>query len=99
MITRLVHLNDAEVAFWGCVLSLMGFIGYGALDGIDYMAWLAGNPDTRLDPTTMQRYIEAVLNSTAVLAPVLLVFTLLPIGLIFLAVGTVRAGISRGSPR
>ena len=46
-----------------------------------------------LDPTTMQQCIEAALSSTAILAPLLLIFSLLPIGLIVLAVGIARAGI------
>jgi hypothetical protein len=75
------HPSRPKAAFWGCVLSLLGFIGYGALYGIDYMAWVAGKSDTGLDPTTMQRYIEAVATTNAILVPVLLVFTLLPIGL------------------
>jgi hypothetical protein len=95
-LARLVHPSHPKAAFWGCVLSLMGFIGYGALDGIDYMAWVAGKPDTGLDPTTMQRYIEVVLTTNAILVPVLLVFTLLPIGLIVLAVGVARAGVLPG---
>lgn len=95
-LSRLVHPTHAKAAFWGCVLSLMGFVGYGALDGIDYMTWVAGKPDTGLDPTTMQQYIEVTLHTKAVLVPVLLVFTLLPIGLIVLAVGIARAGILAG---
>jgi hypothetical protein len=77
-LARLVHPSHPKAAFWGCVLSLMGFIGYGALDGIDYMAWVAGKPDTGLDPTTMLNYIDVVLKTNAILLPVLLVFTLLP---------------------
>jgi hypothetical protein len=95
-LARLVHPSHPKAAFWGCVLSLMGFIGYGALDGIDYMAWVAGKPGTGLDPTTMQRYIEVVLTTNAILVPVLLVFTLLPIGLIVLAVGVARAHVLPG---
>jgi hypothetical protein len=92
-LARLVHPSHPKAAFWGCVLSLMGFVGYGALDGIDYMAWVAGKPDTTLDPATMQKYIDVVLTTPAILGPVLLVFTLLPIGLIVLAVGVARAGV------
>ena len=45
-----MHPSHPKAAFWGCVLSLMGFIGYGALDGIDYMAWVAGKtPTARFD--------------------------------------------------
>jgi hypothetical protein len=92
-LARMVHPSHPKAAFRGCVLSLMGFVGYGALDGIDYMAWVAGKPDTGLDPTTMLSYIDVVLNTNAILLPVLLVFTLLPVGLIVLAVGLTRAGI------
>jgi hypothetical protein len=80
-------------AFWGCVLSLMGFVGWGALDGIDYMAWMAGKPDTGLDETVMQQFVEEALHTNAVLIPVLVVFTLLPIGTIVLAVGLTRADV------
>jgi hypothetical protein len=92
-LARMVHPSHAKAAFWGCVLSLMGFVGYGALDGMDYMAYVAGKPDTGLDPTTMQQYIVTALSTNAIIAPVLLVFTLLPIGLVVLAVGLTRAGI------
>lgn len=71
----------------------MGFIGYGALDGIDYMAWYAGSPDTGLDAATMQQFIVGALESVPLVGPVLLVFLSLPLGLIVLAIGTVRAGV------
>jgi hypothetical protein len=29
----------------------MGFVGYGALDGIDYMNWVAGKARDRTEPT------------------------------------------------
>jgi hypothetical protein len=92
-LARLVHPSHPKAAFWGCVLSLMGFVGYGAMDGMDYMTWVAGNPDNGLDPTTMQNYIDAAINSTAIIAPVMLIFFLLPIGLSVFAVGLHRAGI------
>jgi Domain of unknown function (DUF4386) len=92
-LARLVHPTHAKAAFWGCILSLMGFVGYGALDGIDYMTWVAGKPGTGLDPTAMQALIEEALHTYAILIPVLLVFTLLPIGLIVLGVGLARAGV------
>lgn len=95
-LARLVHPSRPKAAFWGCVLSLMGFIGYGALDGVDYMAWVAGNPDTGLDPTTMQQYIDTALESMAIIVPMLLIFSLLPVGLTVLAVGLTRAGILPG---
>ncbi|MFD9417236.1 DUF4386 family protein [Streptomyces goshikiensis] len=93
-LARLVHPTHPRASFWGCVLSLMGFVGYGALDGIDYMTWVAGKDDTGLDPVAMQAFIDEALHTRAVLIPVLLVFTLLPIGLIVLAVGVHRAGIA-----
>jgi hypothetical protein len=62
-LARLVHPSHAKAAFWGCVLSLMGFVGYGALDGIDYMTWIAGKPDTGLNPAAMQAYIEEALHT------------------------------------
>ena len=92
-VARLVHPSYPRLAFWGCILSLMGFIGYGALDGIDYMAWYAGSPDTGLDAATMQQFIVGALESVPLVGPVLLVFLLLPLGLIVLAIGTVRAGV------
>lgn len=92
-VAQLVHPSYPKLAFWGCILSLMGFIGYGALDGIDYMAWYAGSPDTGLDAATMQQFIVGALESVPLVGPVLLVFLLLPLGLIVLAIGTVRAGV------
>jgi hypothetical protein len=75
------------------VLTLMGFVGYGAMDGMDYMTWVAGNPASGLDPKEMQQFIDVTLNTTAIMAPVMLIFLLLPIGLSVLAVGLHRAGI------
>jgi hypothetical protein len=92
-LARLVHPSHPKAAFWGCVLSLMGFVGWGALDGIDYMAWMAGKPDTGLDETVMQQFVEEALHTNAILIPVLVVFTLLPIGTIVLAVGLTRADV------
>ncbi len=92
-LARLVHARHPKAAFWGCTLSLMGFIGFGALDGADYFAWVAGNPDNALDPAMMQKFIETALTSMSILIPIMLVFSLLPIGLGVLAVGTARGGI------
>ena len=92
-LARLVHRSHPKAAFWGVVLTLMGFIGYGAMDGMDYMTWVAGNPASGLDPKVMQQFIDTALNSPAVMIPVLLIFSLLPIGLIVLAVGLHRAGV------
>jgi hypothetical protein len=63
-LARLVHPSHPKAAFWGCVLSLMGFVGWGALDGIDYMAYVAGKPDTGLDATQMEALIEEALHTT-----------------------------------
>ena len=92
-LARMVHPSHPKAAFWGCVLSLMGFVGWGALDGIDYMAWVAGKPGTGLDEATMVSFIEEALNSAGLMVPVLAVFTLLPVGLVVLAVGLVRARV------
>ncbi|MFG2991216.1 hypothetical protein ACGFZK_18355 [Streptomyces sp. NPDC048257] len=73
-----------------------GLVGYGALDGIEYMTWVAGKDDTGLDPVAMKAFINEALHTNAILIPVLLVFTLLPVGLIVLAVGLHRAGVAPG---
>jgi hypothetical protein len=95
-LSRLAHRTHPKAAFWGCILSLMGFVGYGALDGIDYMNWVAGKPGTGLDPTVMQAFIETALHTNAILIPVEVVFLLLPIGLVVLAVGLTRAAVIPG---
>jgi Domain of unknown function (DUF4386) len=95
-LARLVHRSHPKAAFWGCILSLMGFVGYGALDGIDYVNWVAGKPGTGLDPNQMQAMIDEVLHTNAILIPILAVFTLLPIGLIVLGVGLSRAHVMPG---
>ena len=92
-LARLAHPSHPKAAFWGCVLSLMGFVGFGALDGMDYMAWVAGNPDSGLDPTQMEQLINTALTSVPILTPIFLVFSLLPIGLAVLGVGLHRAGV------
>jgi hypothetical protein len=69
----------------------MGFVGWGAMDGIDYMTWVAGKPG--LDETTMVKFIEEAQTSPAILVPVLAVFTLLPIGLVMLVFGLIRANV------
>jgi hypothetical protein len=92
-LSRLVHARQPKAAFWGCVLSLMGFVGYGAFDGADYFAWVAGNPHYALDAAMMQKFINTALSSMPIMIPMILVFSLLPLGLVMLAVGTTRAGI------
>jgi hypothetical protein len=69
----LVHRSHPKAAFWGVVLTLMGFVGYGAMDGMDYIIWVAGNPAWGLDPKEMQQFIDVTLNTTAIMAPVMLI--------------------------
>jgi hypothetical protein len=38
----------------------MGFVGYGALDGMDYTAWVAGDPHCGLDPATLEHIDNAL---------------------------------------
>ena len=95
-LARLVHPTHPKAALWGCVLSLMGFIGYGATSGIDYLTWVAGKPDTGLDPTAMQALFEVALRTNAIMIPILLAIALLPIGLVVLAVGLTRAAVMPG---
>jgi hypothetical protein len=92
-LARMAHPSHPKAAFWGCILSLMGFVGYGAMDGMDYMAWVAGKPDTGLDQAAMQQYIVTALSTLPIMIPVLLVFILLPVGLCVLAVGLARAHV------
>jgi hypothetical protein len=65
--------------------------GRRGLYGLD--GW---EPDTGLDGTTMEQYLVLALDALPIMVPVLLVFLLLPLGLIVLAVGTARAGILPG---
>lgn len=74
----------------------MGFVGWGAIDGMDFMTFNAGrftHCPTSLDQNTMQTYIDKALGDNAVLIPVFGVFTLLLIGLTVNPVGLHRAGI------
>ena len=84
--------RHGKAAFWGGLLSLMGFIGWGALDGMDFMTYVAGS-SSNLDTNTMQTYIDDALANTAILVPVSVVFFLLIIGLCVIAVGLHRAAI------
>jgi hypothetical protein len=84
--------GHGKAAFWGGVLSLMGFIGWGALDGMDFMTYVAGS-SSNLDTQTMQLYVDDALANTAILVPVSVVFFLLIIGLCVIAVGLHRAAI------
>jgi hypothetical protein len=91
-LTRLVRRTHPKAAFWGLVLSAMGFVGWGAIDGMDFMTYIAG-ANKSLDTTTMQSYIDDALANQAVLIPISIVFTLLVIGLVVTAVGLHRVGI------
>ena len=101
---RLVRATHPKAAFWGLVLSAMGFVGWGAIDGMDFMTWNAGRFTAgsgwsggslggSLDFNTMQTYIDDALGDQFVLIPVFGVFSLLIIGLVVNAVGLHRAGI------
>jgi hypothetical protein len=91
-LTRLVRRSHPEAALWGLVLSAMGFVGWGAFDGQDFMTYIAGS-EKNLDTTTMQTYIDDALANTAVLIPTTIVFLLLVTGLVVTCVGLHRAGI------
>jgi hypothetical protein len=91
-VLRLVRRTHPKAAHWGLVLSAMGFVGWGAIDGMDFMTFNAGNYKN-LDMSTMQSYIDDALADSWVLTPVFGVFTLLIIGLVVTAVGMHRAGI------
>jgi hypothetical protein len=43
------------------------------MDGMDYITWVAGNPAWGLDPKEMQQFIDVTLNTTAIMAPVMLI--------------------------
>jgi hypothetical protein len=101
---RLLRQTRPKAAHWGLVLSAMGFVGWGAIDGMDFMTFNAGRFTSgsgwsgslggNLDHSTMQTYIDDALGDNFVLIPVFGVFTLLIIGLVVTAVGLHRAGIA-----
>jgi hypothetical protein len=91
-LTRLVRRSHPKAAFWGLVLSAMGFVGWGALDGQDFSTYVAGS-EKNLDTNTMLTFIDDALANNAVLIPVSIVFLLLVIGLVVTGVGLHRAGI------
>ena len=91
-LTRLVRRSHPKAAFWGLVLSAMGFVGWGAFDGQDFMTYIAG-AQKNLDTNTMQTYIDDALANTEVTIPTGMVFLLLVIGLVVTCVGLHRAGI------
>jgi hypothetical protein len=91
-LTRLVRPSHPKAAFWGLVLSAMGFVGWGAIDGMDFMTYIAG-ANKSLDTNTMQAYIDDALANNAVTIPVGIVFTILVIGLVVTAIGEHRTGI------
>jgi hypothetical protein len=91
-LTRLVRRTHPKAAFWGLVLSAMGFVGWGAFDGMDFMTYVAG-ANKSLDTNTMQTYIDDALANTNVSIPTGIVFGILVIGLVVTCVGEHRAGI------
>ena len=91
-LTRLVRTTHPKAAFWGLVLSAMGFVSWGAFDGMDFMTYVAGS-DKSLNTSTMQDYIDEALANQGVAIPTGIVFTLLVIGLIVICLGLHRAGI------
>jgi hypothetical protein len=91
-LTRLVRRSHPKAAFWGLVLSAMGFVSWGAFDGEDFMTYVAGS-EKNLDTNTMQTYIDDALANTAVTIPTGIVFLILVIGLVVTCVGLHRAGI------
>jgi hypothetical protein len=56
------------------------------------MAWVAGKQGG-LDETAGVSYITEALNSAGLMVPVLAVFTLLPIGMVVLAYGLIKASV------
>jgi hypothetical protein len=70
----------------------MGFVSWGAFDGMDFMTYVAGS-SSNLDTNTMQTYIDDALANTAILIPLTAVFLTLVIGLLVTCVGLHRAGI------
>jgi hypothetical protein len=91
-LTRLVRPSHPKAALWGLVLSAMGFVGWGAFDGMDFMTYIAGASKS-LDTNTMQTYIDDALANTAVGIPTSIVFLILVIGLVVTCIGLHRAGI------
>jgi hypothetical protein len=91
-LTRLLQRSHPKAAFWGLVLSAMGFVSWGAFDGMDFMTYVAGS-SSNLDTNTMQTYIDDALANTAILIPLTAVFLTLIIGLCVIGVGLHRAGI------
>jgi hypothetical protein len=47
----------------------MGSVDYKALDGIEYINWVAGEPDTGLDSTAMQQYLAFWPTITKLFSP------------------------------
>ncbi|GAB4048655.1 hypothetical protein [Catellatospora paridis] len=91
-LTRLVRRTHPKAAFWGLVLSAMGFVSWGAFDGMDFMTYVAGS-EKNLNTTMMQGYIDDALANTAVTIPTGIIFLLLVTGLVVTCVGLHRAGI------
>lgn len=94
-LTRLVSRTHPKAGFWGLVLSAMGFVGWGAIDGMDFMTFNAGRYTNEggLDFDTMQTYITDALSDNLVLIPVFGIFMLAIIGLVVTAIGLHRADV------
>ena len=92
-LTRLIRPTNPKRAFWGLVFSVMGFVGWGAIDGIDFMTYIAGAHKS-LNTNTMQQYINYVVADNPVLIPVTAIFTLLIIALVWIALAMHSAGIA-----
>jgi hypothetical protein len=92
-LTRLIRPTNPKRAFWGLVFSVMGFVGWGAIDGIDFMTYIAGS-EKSLNTNTMQAYINDVVADNPVLIPVTAIFTLLIIALVWIALALHSAGIA-----
>jgi uncharacterized protein DUF4386 len=91
-LARLVRRSHPRAAFWGLVLSAMGFVSWGAFDGMDFMTYVAGS-SSNLETNTMQTYVDDALANTAILVPTVAVFVALVVGLVVIGVGLHRAGI------
>jgi hypothetical protein len=91
-LTRLVRPTHPKAALWGLVLSAMGFVGWGAFDGQDFMTYIAGS-EKNLNTSMMQGYIDDALANKEVTIPTGIVFTVLVIGVVVIGIGLHRAGI------
>jgi hypothetical protein len=91
-LTRLIRPTHPKAALWGLVLSAMGFVGWGAFDGQDFMTYIAGSMKN-LNTNMMQTYIDDALANKEVTIPTGIVFMILIVGVVVVGVGLHRAGI------